>query len=80
MNLLLYLQNNGTKLLGLLTGTITVLTTTDVIPPTHLKYYMAFLAVATYWRGQANSNAMVTTQAASVIIAQHAALNETEKP
>lgn len=73
---LLYLQNNGTKALGIAVGTLTILTTSDVVPAAHLKYYLIAISILTYWRGQANSNATVTTQAASVIIAQHAALKD----
>jgi hypothetical protein len=73
----LYVQNNGTKILGLIVGTLTVLVGTDIIPPEHVKYYMAAIAIATYWRGQSNSNSTVTTQAATTIIAQHAALTDT---
>lgn len=74
--LLLYLQNNGTKVLGIAVGTLTILTSSDVVPAAHLKYYLIAISILTYWRGQANSNATVTTQAAQVIIAQHAALND----
>lgn len=76
----LYIQNNGTKILGVIVGTLTVLVGADIIPPEHVKYYMAAIAVATYWRGQSNSNAIVTTQAATTIIAQHASLTNTITP
>ena len=69
----LYLQNNGTKILGVAVGVLTILTTSDVVPASHLKYYLIAISILTYLRGQANSNATVTTQAAATIIAQHAA-------
>lgn len=49
-----------TKLLGLLQGTVATLTAASVIPESHLKYWMAALAVLTYWRGQFTAAQAVT--------------------
>jgi hypothetical protein len=49
-------KNHGTKLIGFLTGTIAAVAgVTGIIPEAHLKYYMAAIAVLTYWRGFFNS-------------------------
>lgn len=57
MTFWLFLQNHGTKLLGLAQGTVALISaTTGVVPQEHLKYWMLASAVLTYWRGQFNSN------------------------
>ena len=76
----LYLQNNGTRLLGIAIGTITVLVGTDIIPPSHVKYYLAAISVLTYWRGQYNASATMTTKAAAAIISQHAEIAAGKPP
>lgn len=56
MNTLLgFLQGHGTKLLAGAQATVALLTTLDVIPTSHLKYWIAASAVLTLWRGFANS-------------------------
>jgi hypothetical protein len=52
-----YWVNHGTKIIGFIGGTISVLAgVAGVIPESHLKYYMAFGAVLTFWRGYFNSS------------------------
>jgi hypothetical protein len=71
LNLLLWIWvHYGTRILGGVTGTITVLLTQDVIPPSHVKYYLAAIAVLTYWRGQGNADSI----AQKVVDKQTAAL------
>lgn len=54
--LLNFWKNHGTKVLGFLTGTISAVAgVTGIIPESHLKYYMAAIAVLTFWRGFVNS-------------------------
>jgi hypothetical protein len=48
--------NHGTKIIGFLQGTIAAVASYDIIPPKHLKYYLASSAVVTFWRGFFNSN------------------------
>ncbi|HZO21033.1 MAG TPA: hypothetical protein VFB37_00930 [Steroidobacteraceae bacterium] len=55
-NLCHALTSHGTRVLGVAVGTITALTTSNVIPANHLKYYLAAIAVLTYWRGQGNAD------------------------
>jgi hypothetical protein len=51
-----FLRNHGTKLLGFLQGTIAAVAgVTGIIPDAHLKYYMAAIALLTFWRGYVNS-------------------------
>jgi hypothetical protein len=47
---------HGTRALGALLGTLSVLVGTGIIPENQLKYYAAGIAVLTYWRGQANAD------------------------
>jgi len=48
---------HGTKILGFFTGTISALCgVAGIVPESHLKYYMAAIAVMTFWRGFTNSN------------------------
>jgi hypothetical protein len=49
-------KNHGTKILGFAQGTIAAVAgVSDVIPPGHLKYYLAASALLTFWRGFANT-------------------------
>ncbi len=58
MNTLLDLTHRyGTRALGVAAGTITTLCGAGVIPDSQMKYWLAALAVLTYWRGAASSNA-----------------------
>jgi hypothetical protein len=51
-----FLRNHGTKILGFAQGTIAAIAgVTGVIPESHLKYYMALIALLTFWRGFINS-------------------------
>jgi hypothetical protein len=51
-----FLKNHGTKLLGAIQGTVAAVAgVTGVIPESHLKYYMAAIALLTFWRGFINS-------------------------
>ena len=53
-----YWQAHGTKILGFLSGTISAVAGVGgLIPEPHLKYYMAAIAVMTFWRGFTNSKA-----------------------
>jgi hypothetical protein len=45
------------------TGTLVTLTGTDIIPNADLKYYMAAIAVLTYWRGSSTSKTYASAQA-----------------
>jgi hypothetical protein len=57
MNPLSYWQAHGTKILGFIGGSISAIAAIDgIIPPAHLKYYMATIALTTFWRGFTNSN------------------------
>lgn len=50
-------KNHGTKAIGFAQGTIAAIAgVSDIIPPHHLKYYLASSAVLTFWRGWFNSN------------------------
>lgn len=49
-------DDHGTKILGFIGGTISAIAAVDgIIPPTHLKYYMATVSLCTFWRGFVNS-------------------------
>lgn len=64
---LTYLQNNGTKLLGIAQGTIATLSgIAGIIPESQLKYWLAASAVLTFWRGFGNTQAIAT-----VVTQQH---------
>ena len=60
MNVFLkYLQDNGTKILGIAQGTVALLCgMADVIPESQMKYWLAASAVLTYWRGNVNTAAI----------------------
>lgn len=55
MNVLLTLWRiwctHGSKVLGFVIGTISALASAGVIPESHLKFWMAAIAVLTFWRG-----------------------------
>lgn len=51
-----FLKNHGTKVIAFAQGTIAAVAgVTGIIPDAHLKYYMAAIAVLTFWRGFVNS-------------------------
>jgi hypothetical protein len=50
------LYTHGTRVLGVAVGTLTALTTTGIVPESHLKYYLAAIAILTYWRGMNNAD------------------------
>lgn len=65
-----FLQNNGTKLLGLAQGTIATLAgIAGIIPDAQLKYWLAASAVLTFWRGFGNTQAI-----AAAVTQQHVAV------
>ncbi len=46
-----------TKVLGFVSGTISAIASVGgLIPDSHLKYYMAVIAVTTFWRGFVNTS------------------------
>lgn len=48
---------HGTKLIGFAQGTLAAVAgVSGIIPDSHLKYYMATIAVLTFWRGFVNSS------------------------
>lgn len=47
----------GTRMIGVALGTLTTLVGTGIIPDAQAKYYMAAIAVLTFWRGTFTSNA-----------------------
>lgn len=50
-------RTDGTKILGILQGTIAALAgVTGIIPERHLKYWLAASSVLTVWRGFVNSS------------------------
>ncbi len=52
-----FLNTHGTKVLGFVSGTIAAIAGVGgLIPEAHLKYYMAVIAVTTFWRGFINSS------------------------
>ena len=56
-NIYQFWVGHGTKLIGFVQGTIATLAgITDLIPQHHLKYWMAAIAVLTFWRGYFNSS------------------------
>lgn len=57
MGLFELIHQYGTRALGVAAGTVTTLCGTGIIPEGQMKYWMAGLAVLTYWRGQSSSNA-----------------------
>jgi hypothetical protein len=59
-----WLSNYVTRIIAISTGTLVTLTGTGIIPDRHLKYYMAAIAVLTYWRGQSTGKTYVQAKAA----------------
>jgi hypothetical protein len=59
-----WVHRYGTRALAVAAGTITTLCGTGIVPAAHMKYYMAALALLTYWRGQSTSNAYNAATAA----------------
>jgi hypothetical protein len=52
--------NHGTKVLGFISGTLSAIAGVGgIIPDAHLKYYMAVIAVTTFWRGFTNTRTTV---------------------
>lgn len=62
-----WMSNTATRILAVSIGTLTTLTATGLIPDKDLKYWMAAVAILTYWRGQATGT--VYKQAKAVLIA-----------
>ena len=58
-----WLDERWTRILGLLGGTLSVLLASDIIPSAWSKYFMAGIAVLTYWRGQTTANTVNTAKA-----------------
>jgi hypothetical protein len=54
--IIVFIKKHGTKVLGAAQGTIAAVAgVTGIIPEAHLKYYMALIALLTFWRGFINS-------------------------
>lgn len=52
-----FIRAHGTKVIGFLQGTIAAVAgVTGIIPEGHLKYYMAAIALLTFWRGFVNTS------------------------
>lgn len=52
-----FFKFHGTKVLGFAQGTVAAVSgVSDVIPPPHLKYWLATSAVLTFWRGFVNNS------------------------
>ena len=55
MNVWRFIDSHGTKVIGFVTGTISAIASVSgLIPEFQLKYYMAVIAVLTFWRGFIN--------------------------
>lgn len=67
MVILDFFRAHGTKVLGFLQGTIAAIAgVTGIIPESHLKYYMAAIALLTFWRGFINTELQKRDQDAGV--------------
>lgn len=56
---LAYLNENGTKVIGIAQGTVATLSgIAGLIPESQLKYWLAASAVLTFWRGFGNTQAI----------------------
>jgi hypothetical protein len=66
-NVFNWFEARTTRIIGLASGTLATLAATGVVPDNQLKYYMAAIAVLTYWRGQSISNTV--DQAKSIVAA-----------
>ena len=71
-----WFEARTTRILGLAGGTLAILATSNVVPENQVKYYMAAIAVLTYWRGQSTSN----TVAEAKSIVQQVKANPTIVP
>src|SRR5580658_8718222 len=75
-----------TRILAVTGGTIAILAASDVIPAAHLKYYMAAIAVLTYWRGQATgktydqAKAVLASATAPVVIGPPVTMAQVKDP
>jgi hypothetical protein len=58
-----WFEARTTRILGLASGTLATLAATGVVPESQLKYYMAAIAVLTYWRGQSVSSTIAQAKA-----------------
>lgn len=69
MNALLQiLASHGTRILGIVQGSVALLCgMTGLIPDSHMKWWLAASALLTYWRGQVNSNTITANSAAVVL-------------
>jgi hypothetical protein len=64
-NMFNWFEARTTRMLGIAGGTLAILATSNVVPENQMKYYMAAIAVLTYWRGQSTS--AVVSEAKSII-------------
>lgn len=55
MKIILFWKDHGTKILGVLLGTVTTLQASGVIPEADMKYYSAAAALLVFYRGFINS-------------------------
>lgn len=58
-----WMEARFTRILGVTAGTISALTGTGIIPESHLKYYLAAIAILTFWRGQSTNKTYVEAKA-----------------
>ena len=55
-------QSHGTRILGIVQGSVALLCgMTGLIPDSHMKYWLAASALLTFWRGQVNANTLSNT-------------------
>jgi hypothetical protein len=62
-NVFNWFEGRTTRIIGLATGTLVTLTGTGIIPEAQLKYWMAAIAVLTYWRGSSTAKTYSSAQA-----------------
>lgn len=60
------LYSHGTRILGLIQGTLVILSASDVIPPAQLKWYVLATAVLTFWQGRDNADKIAEKLAAKM--------------
>lgn len=71
-----WIQNNGTKILSYLVGTLGIIaSTSDIIPQAQLKYWILVIAILTYWRGTGN-----TQNIANAVVQQHLEMIKNDVP
>ena len=58
-----WFESRATRIIGISTGTLVTLTGTGIIPNDDLKFYMAAIAVLTYWRGSSTAKVYANAQA-----------------